>query len=834
MKLKLLLVLLLLIPGVIAHSHYSYELAESLKPLIEWRDYSPGAFDEAVAENKPIFLLLTAPSWCYWCQVYESEEYLFNSRIVEMINSNFIPIYVDADQRQDLTRQYLEGGWPSTTIMAPNRERIYGFSGPRPVENMLTNMRNAVNYVSTNGFSSSVNYDYEKREERIPTLGELNNVISGYAYTILQSHDSQYGGFGNGQKFPQGRSLDYALEIYERSGSEEYLRLVEKTLGGQYTDINKLESDYNLFDPVEGGFHRYGTKRDYTPPHYEKMLYDNARLLKAYYHLLQIEEGMVVREVVEKTDDYVQTMWFDSEDGGFYGNTDVHGEDHYYGKNPRPGESPRVEETKYTDWNSEAILTYLYLWEESGDERYKNIAVRSLDFYLDEMISDEGAYHFITPEGEKGVRGGLLDNSNLMLAFVEGYEVLGDEKYLGAAEGLADYSLREIYDWNSGGFFERNSPDMDDYARGDNINLGKPGEENGIISYALLKLYVIDGDVRYLNAGLKSYGAMFERTGGLDDTYYYAKGAEFILENGLIGEYEGLEREIQNVEREGKGEFWLDDLLSGKYNSITGFVVSDEGLDQLRGPLVILIFVAFIAGLVSFASPCTLPILPAYVAFSLKTEKHNIKAMTFMFFIGMAIVFSALGMSASIIGGFLKDNLESFSKIAGVGIILFGLVMISGKGVKGLKIKHKKPAGYFGSLLFGGVIGLSWTPCVGPILIAILLLASTIGSFLSGGLMLFSYAVGLALPLILFSNYVGRVDRNGKFWRFVKGKEIRVRIDEKVYSWHTTSILSGVLFIILGYLIFSGTLASFNQYVIGTGFQKWIFGVEDKILSWVR
>ena len=72
MKLKLFL-LLLIIPTVLASSHYSFEHAEELKPLIEWRDYSPESFNEAIKENKPIFLLLTAPSWCYWCQVYESE-----------------------------------------------------------------------------------------------------------------------------------------------------------------------------------------------------------------------------------------------------------------------------------------------------------------------------------------------------------------------------------------------------------------------------------------------------------------------------------------------------------------------------------------------------------------------------------------------------------------------------------------------------------------------------------------------------------------------------------------------------------------------------------------
>ena len=74
MQIKLIILLIILIPHVLATSHYSYEHAEELTPLIDWRSYGPEVFQEAIDENKPIFLLLTAPSWRYWCQVYESED----------------------------------------------------------------------------------------------------------------------------------------------------------------------------------------------------------------------------------------------------------------------------------------------------------------------------------------------------------------------------------------------------------------------------------------------------------------------------------------------------------------------------------------------------------------------------------------------------------------------------------------------------------------------------------------------------------------------------------------------------------------------------------------
>jgi len=818
---------------VTATSHYTYEHAEELKPLIDWYDYGPEAFNDAIEENKPIFLLLTAPSWCYWCQVYESEDFLFNTQVVDTINEKFIPIYVDADKRQDLTRQYLEGGWPSTTVFSPDRVRLFGYSGPRPVANMIANLQQAADFVNSRGFSNQVLYNYQKSNPVIPTQNQLNNLINGFAGSILGSYDAVNGGFGSGQKFPQGRSLDFSLEFYEITKDNRWLEIVENTLKNQYTKIDELESNYNLFDPVDGGFHRYGTTRQWTPPHYEKMLYDNARLLKAYFHLLQIKpDDETVKEVVEKTLDFIENKWYDNVDGGFYGNSDVHGEDEYYGKNPRPEDKPRVEKTKYSDWNTDAILTYLYLWQTTGDEKYKIRVEKTLDFFAKEMVSDSGAYHYFKENKEKGVRGSLLDNSYLLLAFIEGYEVLGNEEYLETAKKIADFSLENLYDWNSGGFFERNSPDIELYAPGENIRLSKPMQENGIIAFALLKLYKQTDNPFYLNAGIKTIGSKIGEISGLDRAYYHTKAAQFIIENNLLSEYEINKNKIVEIEKDKQESFWVNELVK---NQITtqAFSVSDEGLEKIQGPILLLIIIALIAGFISFASPCTLPILPAYIAYSFRSSKQNIKGMTIAFFLGLSIVFTLLGMSASLIGSFLRDNLTLFSQIAGIAIILFGIYILLGKGFAGIKIKQRKPTSYFGSFLFGGVLGISWTPCVGPILVALLLLASTTSSVLTGGLLLFMYAVGLAFPLILISTYLEKINKESRLWKIIEGKELHLKIWNKIFSVHTNNLISGLLFIVLGYLIFSGILFSFNQYVAATSFQKFIFGIEDWFLGFL-
>jgi len=825
--------MLLLLQVVSASSQYTFEHAEDLKPLIKWRDYGPDAFHEAIIQNKPIFLLLSAPTWCYWCQVYESEDYLFNPKVYSYINENFIPIYVDADKRQDLTRKWLEGGWPSTTILAPNRERLYGYSGPRPVENMLVNLNKAVQYVNSNGFSSKITYNYKKNTPIIPTANQLNNLVKGYTSYVLRAYDSEYGGFGTGQKFPQGRTLDFSLDFYESTGNEQFLTLVQNTLKNQYTKIEEIETNYNLFDPVEGGFHRYGTKRDWTPPHYEKMLYDNARLLKAYAHLQQITpDDKMVDEVVNKTHTYIKSYWYDEENGGFYGNTDVHGEDKYYGKNPRPADKPRVEKTKYTNWNSEAIITYLYLWKITGNKEYKEMAEKTLDFFSKEMITDNGVYHFEKEDGTKDVRGNVLDNSYMLLAFVKGYDILGKDKYLQTAKKIAQYSLEHLYDWNGGGFFERNSPDTKIYAPGENIDLSKPTEENGIIAYGLLKLYNQTGDVEYLDAGIKTLGSKISEAGVLDRGYYIMKATQFAEQSNLIKKYNSKKVEIESIEQEQLQNFWADNLVkSQEGNNETQFTPTDTGLKKLKGPILLLLLIAFFAGFLSFISPCTLPILPAYIAYTLEASKRNMRGMALSFFLGLAVIFSLIGMSATFIGSFLKSNLTIFTQVAGIAIIFFGIYILFGKGFAGLKIKQKKPITYAGAFVFGSVLGLSWTPCIGPILVAILLLASTSGSVLSGGLLLFSYAVGLALPLLLFSRYLSKADKQGKVWKFLKGKEFIFRIESKQFRIHTTSLISGLLFIALGYLVFSGTLIAFNQYVGTSVFQQWIFTIEDKILG---
>ncbi len=178
------------------------------------------------------------------------------------------------------------------------------------------------------------------------------------------------------------------------------------------------------------------------------------------------------------------------------------------------------------------------------------------------------------------------------------------------------------------------------------------------------------------------------------------------------------------------------------------------------------LYLAFAAGLLSFLSPCVLPLVPSYLAFITGlsfeelTERHSPKKSrrivlghSLLFILGFSVLFTALGASATFIGQFLSTHRDTIRIVGGVLIILFGL-FVSGVFSFGFLQQEKKfhiqgkPLGYVGSFLVGLTFAAGWTPCVGPILSSILLYASTRQDIQSGILMLFAYSLGMGLPFL--------------------------------------------------------------------------------------
>ena len=229
---------------------------------------------------------------------------------------------------------------------------------------------------------------------------------------------------------------------------------------------------------------------------------------------------------------------------------------------------------------------------------------------------------------------------------------------------------------------------------------------------------------------------------------------------------------------------------------------------------------AFGAGLLSFASPCVLPLIPAYISFiagvSLKEltgegaskEAKRLAIINSIFFIlGFTFVFVALGATASVLGQFFNEYLDWIKRAGGVLIALFG-IHLTGIFRFGFLQQEKrahvstKKFGYAGSFLVGLAFGAGWTPCVGPILGSILVLASTQESVWRGVLLLTVYSAGIGLPLFLAT----------------LGVNLFMNFFNKFKKWlHVVEVVSGIFLIILGVLLFTdkftyltGKLAAFS------------------------
>lgn len=225
---------------------------------------------------------------------------------------------------------------------------------------------------------------------------------------------------------------------------------------------------------------------------------------------------------------------------------------------------------------------------------------------------------------------------------------------------------------------------------------------------------------------------------------------------------------------------------------------------------------AFSAGLLSFVSPCVLPLVPSYISYitGLSVEqltdvserakfKKAIVLNSLLFIAGFSAVFIAFGASASLLGQVLVTYQDSIRRVGGVLIVVFGLYLLGVLNLNFLKMEHRyqfrnRPAGYLGSFFIGVAFAAGWTPCVGPVLGSILLYAGTTDSLLDGVVLLTSYSLGLGLPLFLTALGVDR------FLAYFK--EVRA------YLWGVSTV-SGVLLVVVGVMIYANSLTMVTSFL---------------------
>lgn len=229
------------------------------------------------------------------------------------------------------------------------------------------------------------------------------------------------------------------------------------------------------------------------------------------------------------------------------------------------------------------------------------------------------------------------------------------------------------------------------------------------------------------------------------------------------------------------------------------------------------IFVAFAAGILSFLSPCVLPLIPSYLSFvsgvsldemrsaqGVARARWRVVLNSLAFIAGFSLVFISLGASASFLGGLFLGYRNAIRILGGVFVLLVGLYLVGAFKIAVLEqylqfnLKDK-PAGYLGSVLVGITFAVAWTPCVGPILGATLALASTAGEVSRGTLLLTSYASGLAVPFFLSAVAVN------SFFQFSQ------RLRAYVQAIHAGG---GILLVLVGILLITDYMTMLNAYVL--------------------
>lgn len=258
---------------------------------------------------------------------------------------------------------------------------------------------------------------------------------------------------------------------------------------------------------------------------------------------------------------------------------------------------------------------------------------------------------------------------------------------------------------------------------------------------------------------------------------------------------------------------------------------SDQVVAPSGGSVLVLAPAAFLAGVVSFLSPCTLPILPAYFAFTFQARREQVVLMTVAFFLGLATTMVVLGASATALSQLVNPFSSSITFIGGLIVIGFGVMSLLGKGFSGMKMLDKPTASMAGSYIYGMTFAFGWTACIGPILGALYtLLLSTQGlAILQGAILAFIYALGLGTPLIIVAAFFSRLGSGSPFWKILRGRGFELNLGFTTLYLHTTSIISGLLLIGMGVLLASGQLTTLTQWSQTTPLGRWAVGLEEVI-----
>ncbi|MEA2523139.1 MAG: uncharacterized protein QOF73_366 [Thermomicrobiales bacterium] len=301
---------------------------------VDWYSWGPEALEKAKREDKPM-LVSIGYSACHWCHVMEHESFE-DERTAAVMNESFVNIKVDREERPDLDSIYMtavqamtgHGGWPLNAFVTPEGVPFYGGTYWPPEDRMgmpaFTKVLEAVSDAYQNRREEVLENAEQIREyltkatATTPQADDLQPAILDAALRGLsRSFDGENGGFGGAPKFPQPATLEFLARYHRRTDDERAAKMLRLTL-------DKMAAG-GMYDQIGGGFHRYAVDAIWLVPHFEKMLYDNAQLARAYLDAYRAFGDDTYRRIVTETLDYV-VREMTSPEGGFYSTQDADSE----------------------------------------------------------------------------------------------------------------------------------------------------------------------------------------------------------------------------------------------------------------------------------------------------------------------------------------------------------------------------------------------------------------------------------------------------------------------------------------------------------------------------
>ncbi|MFD3816398.1 thioredoxin domain-containing protein [Streptomyces rubiginosohelvolus] len=412
---------------------------------VDWWPWSPEAFEEARKRDVPVLLSVGYAS-CHWCHVMAHESFE-DDDTAAYLNTHFVPVKVDREERPDVDAVYMEavqaatghGGWPMTVFLTPDAEPFYfgTYFPPEPrhgspsfqqvlegVTTAWTDRREEVAEVAGRIVADLAGRSLVHGGDGVPGESEVAQALLG----LTREYDEQHGGFGAAPKFPPAMAVEFLLRHYARTGAEGALQMAADTCAAMARG--------GIYDQLGGGFARYSVDREWIVPHFEKMLYDNALLCRVYAHLWRATGSDEARRIALETADFMVRELRTAE-GGFASALDADSED---------AEGRHVEGAFYV-WTPEQLREVLGEDDAAFAATYFGVT--------EEGTFEEGASVLRLPGDTGPVDAARVAGvrARLLAARDERPHPGRDDKVVAAWNGLAIAALAE-----TGAYFDR--PDL--------------------------------------------------------------------------------------------------------------------------------------------------------------------------------------------------------------------------------------------------------------------------------------------------------------------------------------------------------------------------------------